>query len=39
MIPQISFSKKQLEYIQKANHRWNGKIGATRSGKTYLDRI
>lgn len=30
-------SKKQREYIDNANHRWNFKTGATRSGKTYLD--
>lgn len=35
----VEFSPKQLEYIRNANHRWNGKIGATRSGKTYLDRM
>ena len=33
----ISFSKLQKEYFKKANHRWNFKIGATRSGKTYMD--
>lgn len=30
-------SPKQLEFAQKAHHRWNFKGGATRSGKTYLD--
>lgn len=30
---------KQKEYIRNANHRYNIKIGATRSGKTYLDII
>jgi PBSX family phage terminase large subunit len=30
-------SDKQKEYINNANHRYNIKIGATRSGKTYLD--
>ncbi len=35
----VEFSEKQLEYIRNATHRWNGKIGATRSGKTFLDRI
>lgn len=30
-------SPKQTEYVRKANHRWNFKGGATRSGKTYLD--
>lgn len=31
------FTDKQLEYIRNANHRWNLKSGATRSGKTFLD--
>lgn len=30
-------SQKQREFALKANHRWNFKGGATRSGKTYLD--
>lgn len=30
-------SQKQREFCQQANHRWNFKGGATRSGKTYLD--
>ncbi len=33
----MSFSQKQLEYFQLANHRWNIKSGATRSGKTFMD--
>lgn len=33
----MAFSEKQLEYFQKATHRWNVKTGATRSGKTYMD--
>ena len=33
----MPFSEKQKEYFQKANHRWNFKTGATRSGKTYMD--
>lgn len=33
----MAFSKKQLEFLENANHRWNFKSGATRSGKTYLD--
>lgn len=33
----MSFSVKQLEYWERATHRWNIKQGATRSGKTYLD--
>ena len=32
-------SSKQAEYIREANHRWNGKIGATQSGKTYIDTL
>lgn len=31
------FSEKQKEFLREANHRWNIKSGATRSGKTYLD--
>ena len=31
------FSPKQNEYIRNANHRWNMKIGAVRSGKSYVD--
>lgn len=31
------FSEKQREFLDNANHRWNIKQGATRSGKTYLD--
>lgn len=30
-------SQKQREFVTEANHRWNFKGGATRSGKTYLD--
>ena len=33
----MSFSQKQLDYFLNANHRWNIKSGATRSGKTYMD--
>lgn len=33
----IELSPKQIEFIQQANHRWNGKIGATQCGKTWLD--
>ncbi len=33
----MDFSEKQREYLRCANHRWNVKTGATRSGKTYLD--
>lgn len=31
------FSKKQNEYILRANSRWNLKVGAVRSGKSYVD--
>ena len=31
------FSPMQREFWKKANHRWNIKTGATRSGKTYQD--
>lgn len=27
----------QKQYFREANHRWNVKAGATRSGKTYMD--
>lgn len=30
-------SSKQQEYLASCNHRWNIKIGATGSGKTWLD--
>ena len=30
-------SEKQLRFWQEATHRWNIKVGATRSGKTYMD--
>lgn len=30
-------SEKQKQFWKEANHRWNIKEGATRSGKTYLD--
>lgn len=33
----MELSRKQSEFIRKANCRWNFKGGATRSGKTYLD--
>ena len=33
----MSFTAKQREFLDNANHRWNIKEGATRSGKTYLD--
>lgn len=31
------WTPKQAEFIREANHRWNFKGGATRSGKTYMD--
>lgn len=33
----MAFTQKQHEFLDNANHRWNIKQGATRSGKTYLD--
>ncbi|MGN1110991.1 MAG: PBSX family phage terminase large subunit [Oscillospiraceae bacterium] len=33
----MPFSPMQLEYFREANHRWNVKSGATRSGKTFMD--
>ena len=33
----LELSTKQAEYWTGANHRWNIKCGATRSGKTFLD--
>ena len=33
----LRLTHKQREFWQNANHRWNIKEGATRSGKTYLD--
>lgn len=33
----MPFTKKQREFLENANRRWNIKEGATRSGKTYLD--
>lgn len=35
----IEISKKQAQYINNATHRWNGKIGATQCGKTYIDTL
>lgn len=31
----FEITKKQAEYIKKANHRWNVACGAVRSGKSY----
>jgi len=33
----MAFSKKQVEFFRNAHKRWNFKVGATRSGKTYMD--
>lgn len=33
----LEFSPMQREYRDNANHRWNVKTGATRSGKTWMD--
>ena len=33
----LTLSKKQNEYIREANSRWNLKIGAVRSGKSFVD--
>lgn len=33
----LRWTNKQREYLKKANHRWNFKVGAVRSGKTYQD--
>ena len=32
-------SDKQKEFIKKATHRYNFKVGARRCGKTYLDNL
>ena len=34
---QLNFSQKQNEYIAKADRRWGLKIGAVRSGKSFVD--
>lgn len=33
----MPFSAKQQEFFDNCDHRWNIKVGATRSGKTYAD--
>lgn len=33
----MQFSKKQNEFIRNATHRYNLKVGAVRSGKSYVD--
>ena len=33
----MAWTDKQLLYLQQAHHRWNIKVGATGSGKSFLD--
>lgn len=33
----LSLSDRQKEYLARANHRWNIKSGAVRSGKSFVD--
>lgn len=33
----MALSSKQQEYLQNCSHRWNVKVGATGSGKSWLD--
>lgn len=33
----MGYTQKQKEYIANANHRWNIKSGAVRSGKSFVD--
>ena len=33
----MALSSKQREYLNNCNHRWNIKVGATGSGKSWLD--
>ena len=33
----VVLTKKQKEFWREANSRWNFKVGATRSGKTFVD--
>lgn len=35
----IKLTPKQQDYIRNANHRWNIKVGAVRSGKSYIDTL
>lgn len=35
----MEISEKQCEYVRNANKRWNFKVGATQSGKTYIDTL
>jgi len=34
----LRWTEKQREYLQNATHRWNFKVGAVRSGKTFQDK-
>lgn len=34
----LRWTIKQREYLDNANHRWNFKVGAVRSGKTFQDK-
>lgn len=34
----LKWTTKQKEYLNNANHRWNFKVGAVRSGKTFQDK-
>ena len=34
---QVNLTPKQIEYTQNATHRYNFKVGAVRSGKSYVD--
>ena len=33
----MPLTKKQREYLDNCNHRWNVKTGATGSGKSFVD--
>ncbi len=35
----MKLTPKQNEYIRNASHRWNIKVGAVRSGKSYVDTL
>lgn len=34
----LKWTNKQREYLKSSNHRWNFKVGAVRSGKTFQDK-
>lgn len=38
-MPSYTLSQKQYEYIRNANQRWNMKVGAVRSGKSFVDLV